>query len=79
MMMLRRMCSRGRRPVTQLRHHGEGHRPGEWAVLRGLDRVRGRDCYLVEFPDGVTAWWPLLYDDRYEFAAVSPEPERISA
>lgn len=65
------MCSPGRRPATRLRHHGEGHRPGEWAVLRGLDRVHGRDCYLVEFPDGVTAWWPVAsQDDRYEFEQV---------
>ena len=67
----RLVCSRGRRPVTAMRHEGDGHRPGEWAVLRGLDRVHGKDCYLVEFPDGVTAWWPLLLGASYEFEQVS--------
>lgn len=65
------VCSRGRAPATRMRHSGPGFRPGEWAVLRGLDRVRGKDCYLVEFPDGTTSWWPLTgQDEPYEFAQV---------
>ena len=73
------MCSRGRRPVTRMRHEGPGFRPGEWAVLLGLDRVRGRDCYLVEFDDGTTSWWPVLQAERYEFADMAARSGRISA
>jgi hypothetical protein len=63
-----------------MRHHGEGFRPGVWGVLRGLDRVHGKDCYLVEFPDGVTAWWPVASQgDWYEFVQVTGVPGIIGS
>lgn len=53
-----------------------GHRPGEWAALAGLDRVAGKDCYLVEYPDGTTAWWPVVPLDgwEYEFEHLAAKP-----
>lgn len=50
--------------------HHYGYRSGEWAklvcVLTGMRT--GRDVYLVEFPDGVTDFWPVDDPaDPYEF------------
>lgn len=73
------MCSRVHKPVTRMRHPGPGFRPDEWAVLVGLDRVGGKDCYLVEFPDGTTSWWPLVSDaGPYEFTHMPRGRGRMS-
>lgn len=48
--------------------HPYGFRSGQWAKLLTSVEARGRDCWLVEFEDGVTDWWPK--DDPqagYEF------------
>ncbi len=45
-------------------------RSGDWATIRAVVPGDGRECYLVEFPDGVTDFWPV--DDHaagYEFKA----------
>ena len=48
-------------------------RSGQWARLSGTAALPGfpegdRDCYLVEFPDGVTDFWPVQDWMRgYEF------------
>ncbi len=49
----------------------EGFRAGEWARLRGTAALPGfpegdRPCYLIEFPDGVTDFWPVE-GGGYEF------------
>jgi hypothetical protein len=55
--------------------HRYGFRSGQWAVLRGTASLPGfpegdRDCYLVEFDDGVTDFWPVRdVDAGYEFDA----------
>jgi hypothetical protein len=53
--------------------HPYGFRSGEWAVLVAVVPTEARDCYLVEFPDGVTDFWPV-HDpsDPYEFDGVPP-------
>lgn len=62
-------------PVTRIRStHRYGFRTGEWATLRGTAAlpVRGEDrpCYLVEFSDGVTDFWPVSDPaDGYEIDA----------
>jgi hypothetical protein len=44
-------------------------RSGEWARLLTTVESHGRDCYLVEFPDGATDWWPVGDEEAgYEFA-----------
>lgn len=55
--------------VTEIRHtHPNGFRSGEWAIVRDFVSVNGRECYLVEFPDGVTDSWVVEdIDDPYEF------------
>jgi hypothetical protein len=53
--------------------HPYGFRSGEWARLVMVVPARGRDCYLVEFPDLVTDLW--VVDDaagRYEFEDCGP-------
>jgi hypothetical protein len=60
--------------------HRYAFRSGEWATLKGTTELPGfpegdRKCYLVEFDDGVTDFWPV--DDNthgYEFAQVTPAP-----
>ena len=45
--------------------HRYAFRSGEWATLKGLASLPvregepDRDCYLVEFDDGVTDFWPV--------------------
>jgi hypothetical protein len=58
-------------PDTQIRAtHPYGFRSGEWARVVNVVPARGRDCYLVEFPDGVTDLWPVIDAwDPYEFSA----------
>lgn len=55
--------------------HRYAFRSGQWARLRGTAALPGfpegdRECYLVEFPDGVTDFWPVG-DNRhgYEFSS----------
>lgn len=53
--------------------HRYAFRNGEWARLRGTAAlpVRGEDrpCYLVEFDDGVTDFWPVEDPGNpYEFS-----------
>jgi hypothetical protein len=48
--------------------HHYGFRCGQWARLVTTISLEGRDCYLVEFDDGVSDFWAV--DDpagRYEF------------
>ena len=51
--------------------HHYGFRSGEWARLVCMVPGPTKDCWLVEFPDGVTDFWPV-YDpaDPYEFRTV---------
>jgi hypothetical protein len=53
-----------------IRHtHHYGFRAGQWARLVMIVPARNRDCYLVEFPDGVTDLWAVLdVSEPYEFA-----------
>ena len=49
--------------------HPYGFRSGQWAVIVNRIEVKGRECYLVRFPDGMSDYW--VADDpagRYEFA-----------
>lgn len=48
--------------------HPAGYRCGEWADLVATLPVRGRECFVVRFDDGVTDYWPSS-EDRYEFDA----------
>lgn len=51
--------------------HRYAFRSGDWAVIRAVVPGEGRDCYLVEFPDGVTDFWVVNDpDEPYEFGAV---------
>lgn len=48
--------------------HPYGFRSGQWAHLVCVVPSEDRDCYLVEFPDGVTDFWALKDPaDPYEF------------
>lgn len=48
--------------------HPHGYRTGQWAVLAAIVPARGRQCYLVSFPDGETDLWPVTgQSDCYEF------------
>lgn len=48
--------------------HHYGFRSGEWANLVCIVPGEEKDCYLVEFPDGVTDFWPVNGpSDPYEF------------
>lgn len=50
--------------------HPYGFRSGQWADVKGVVPGRDRECYLVEFPDGVTDFWPTQDpSDSYEFDA----------
>jgi len=54
--------------------HPYGFRSGQWAILRCVVPGPERDCYLVEFDDGVTDFWPVNDpSDPYEFRAVSTD------
>jgi hypothetical protein len=49
--------------------HHYAFRSGEWADLLTTVEAYGRPCYLVEFPDGVTDFWPVDDADHgYEFS-----------
>jgi hypothetical protein len=55
---------------TEIRtNHPVGFRSGTWARLVRVVEARGRDCYLVEFPDdGATDLWVVNDPDAmYEF------------
>ena len=48
--------------------HPYGFRCGEWATLVSTISVRGRDCHLVRFPDGMSDFWVAdVPEGRYEF------------
>jgi hypothetical protein len=44
--------------------HPYTFRTGEWAVIRSVVPGSDRNCYLVEFEDGATDFWPV--DDSVE-------------
>lgn len=51
--------------------HPCSFRSGEWAKLVCVVPGPDRECYLVEFPDGVTDFWPVVDPaNTYEFASV---------
>jgi hypothetical protein len=55
--------------------HGYGFRTGQWARILTVVQSRGRDCWLVQFDDGVTDWWPI--EDPiagYELVVNGPRP-----
>lgn len=66
--------------------HPYTFRSGEWATVRAVVQATvrvvvpfravvpgaDRDCYLVEFPDGQTDYWPVVDpSEPYEFEAAS--------
>jgi len=63
--------------ITQIRHtHPSGFRSGEWADIKAVVPGDGRECYLVEFPDGVTDFWAVGDpDEPYEFRSPVPTQE----
>lgn len=59
-----------------IRHtHPDGFRSGEWAILRSIVPGPDRDCYLVEFADGVTDFWAV--NDPAEPYEFTTGPERF--
>lgn len=57
-----------------IRHtHPSGFRWLQWAEIKCIVPGSDRDCYLVEFPDGVTDFWVVSNDQRYEFREESDE------
>ena len=51
--------------------HRYGFRSGKWALLKGTitDPQTGRECYLVEFADGMADFWVVNDPDgQYEFS-----------
>ncbi len=63
-----------------IRHtHPYGFRSGTWAEIKAVVPGEGRECYLVEFPDGVTDSWAVVDpDEPYEFIDAQP-PGREAA
>lgn len=63
-----------------IRHtHPYGFRSGTWAILRTRVELQGRECYLVEFADGVTDFWAVSDPaEPYEFTTAEhlPAPPR---
>lgn len=59
--------------------HPYGFRCGQWAEIKCIVPRDSGDCWLVEFPDGVTDFWRVIDpDDQYEFrydGVVLPEGE----
>lgn len=49
-------------------NHVDGYRYGRWALLKGLTTLNGKECYIVQFNDGVIDYWPVVdpWDD-YRF------------
>lgn len=39
--------------------HPYAFRSGEWARVLTTVPSRGRECWLVRFPDGKVDWWPI--------------------
>lgn len=57
-------------------NHPYGFRSGEWAELKATVPGTDRDCYLVEFPDGVTDFWVVNDPDgQYEIRELSASNE----
>ena len=54
----------------------DGFRYGEWAKLVGIVKIRGRDCYHVQFEDAKEQlpnvdYWPVIDSwDSYKFKRV---------
>lgn len=60
--------------------HHYGFRNGQWAKLVNVVPARERDCWLVEFPDGVTDLWVVAdASDYYEFSYAEEMPESEDA
>jgi hypothetical protein len=53
--------------------HPYAFRSGEWATLCCVVPGPGRDCYLVEFDDGATDFWPV-HDLAHGYEFRSPPP-----
>jgi hypothetical protein len=53
-----------------IRHtNSNGYRYPEWARIWAVVPGDGRECYLVEFPDGVTDYWAVCDpNEPYEFS-----------
>lgn len=64
------MTAAEQRVGQQIRsNHPYAYRSGVWATVEMVVPARGRDCWLVRFPDDATDLWPC--DDppaAYEFA-----------
>ena len=64
--------------------HRYAFRSGEWAGLKGITPLPGyregeRPCYLVEFADAMTDFWPVEDPDAgYEFLMTGPSREPLS-
>jgi hypothetical protein len=59
------------------RTHPYGFRSGEWARVLTTVESRGRACWLVRFPDGVTDWWVIEDPDAvYELRGETPNGPR---
>lgn len=53
--------------------HPYAFRAGQWAEILTTVISYGRECWLVEFSDGETDWWPLGDQDaEYEFCSGVP-------
>ncbi len=65
---------------SMIRHaHPNGFRSGQWATIKAVVPADGRECYLVEFPDGVTDFWAIGDpDESYEFGPPALEGETIA-
>lgn len=51
----------------------DGFRYGTWAELVGLIKLKGKDCYVVKFSDGVIDLWPVIDSwDEYKFMESFP-------
>jgi hypothetical protein len=59
--------------------HRYGFRCGRWATLRATVPIHGRDCYQVEFADGVTdSWVANDPDGHYEFTTEDELTDRAA-
>jgi hypothetical protein len=48
--------------------HVYGFRYGTWAQLKQLVIISGRQCYQVQFDDGIVDYWPVEDPlDAYKF------------
>ena len=55
--------------------HPNGFRSGEWGRILTTVESHGRDCYLIQWADGVTDWWPVVDpSDEREYRAPTGQP-----